>query len=186
MKPKGGPVHAAGDDRGRGNGVLGSWPPSVPGAWGGVPGARHQAAPRGRDQSAAVPALREARYPRLDPRVDGDARARRRGHAHGAVARHPGRARRQASRRHPHRLVEYSPNRLDLIAELGLIYDSSLMADDVPYEVLSEGRATGIVELPVEWILDDYRFFGMDRFSSTRPYTPPSSTSPTKRAGCFC
>ena len=69
---------------------------------------------------------------------------------------------------------EYSPNTLDLIAELGLLYDSSLMADDVPYEVLSEGRATGVVELPVEWILDDYPYFGMDRFTSTRPYTPPS------------
>lgn len=69
---------------------------------------------------------------------------------------------------------EYSPNTLDLIAELGLLYDTSLMADDVPYEVLSEGRATGVVELPVEWILDDYPYFGMNRFSSTRPYTPPS------------
>ena len=53
---------------------------------------------------------------------------------------------------------EYSPNTLDLIAELGLIYDTSLMADDVPYDVSSEGRATGIVELPVEWILDDYPY----------------------------
>lgn len=68
---------------------------------------------------------------------------------------------------------EYSPNTLELIAELGLLYDSSLMADDVPYEVLSEGRPTGVVELPVEWILDDYPYFGMDRFSSVRPYTPP-------------
>ena len=69
---------------------------------------------------------------------------------------------------------EYSPNTLDLIKELDLLYDTSLMADDVPYEILSEGQATGIVELPVEWILDDYPYFGMNRFSSTRPYTPPS------------
>lgn len=69
---------------------------------------------------------------------------------------------------------EYSPSTADLIAELGLLYDSSLMADDVPYEVVSEGRPTGVVQLPVEWILDDYPYFGMDRFSSTRPYTPPS------------
>jgi peptidoglycan/xylan/chitin deacetylase (PgdA/CDA1 family) len=69
---------------------------------------------------------------------------------------------------------EYSPNTADLIEELGLLYDSSLMADDVPYEVLNEGRPTGVVELPVEWILDDYPYFGMNRFSSTRPYTPPS------------
>ena len=64
---------------------------------------------------------------------------------------------------------------LELIRELGLIYDSSLMADDVPYELLSAGEKTGIVELPVEWILDDYPYFGMNRYGSTRPYTPPSN-----------
>ncbi len=69
---------------------------------------------------------------------------------------------------------EYSPNTLELIKELGLLYDSSLMADDIPYEVVSEGRPTGVVELPVEWILDDYPYFGFNRFSSTRPYIPPS------------
>ena len=69
---------------------------------------------------------------------------------------------------------DYSPSTLDLVKELGLLYDSSLMADDSPYEVLSSGKPTGIVELPVEWILDDFPYFGMDRFSTTRPYTPPS------------
>jgi peptidoglycan/xylan/chitin deacetylase (PgdA/CDA1 family) len=29
------------------------------------------------------------------------------------------------------------------------------MADDRPYELTQNGQATGIVELPVEWILDD-------------------------------
>jgi len=69
---------------------------------------------------------------------------------------------------------EYSENTAELLQELGLIYDSSLMADDRPYEILSNGQPTGIVQLPVEWILDDFPYFGMDRFSSTRPYTPPS------------
>ena len=69
---------------------------------------------------------------------------------------------------------EYSENTLELIDELGLFYDSSLMADDVPYELLSDGESTGVVELPVEWILDDYPYFGMNRYGSTRPYTPPS------------
>ncbi len=69
---------------------------------------------------------------------------------------------------------EYSENTLDLIEELGLFYDSSLMADDVPYELLSHGEPTGVVELPVEWILDDYPYFGMNRYGGTRPYTPPS------------
>ena len=29
------------------------------------------------------------------------------------------------------------------------------MADDRPYELMQNGEPTGIVELPVEWILDD-------------------------------
>jgi peptidoglycan/xylan/chitin deacetylase (PgdA/CDA1 family) len=70
---------------------------------------------------------------------------------------------------------EYSVNTAELIAELGLLYDSSLMADDMPYEVMSEGRPTGLVELPVEWLLDDYPYFNMDRFAGLRPHTPPSA-----------
>jgi len=69
---------------------------------------------------------------------------------------------------------EYSHNTGDLIAELGLLYDSSLMADDVPYELVANGEPTGAVELPVEWILDDYPYFGMNRAADIRPYTPPS------------
>ena len=49
----------------------------------------------------------------------------------------------------------FSPNTLDILRELDFLYDSSLMADDRPYEIDSRGEATGLVELPVEWILDD-------------------------------
>ncbi|MXZ70325.1 MAG: polysaccharide deacetylase [Acidobacteria bacterium] len=49
----------------------------------------------------------------------------------------------------------FSPNTLDIIRGLGFLYDSSLMADDRPYELLQDGEPTGMVELPVEWILDD-------------------------------
>lgn len=49
----------------------------------------------------------------------------------------------------------FSPNTLGIIRELDFLYDSSLMADDRPYEILAAGEPTGIVELPVEWILDD-------------------------------
>jgi peptidoglycan/xylan/chitin deacetylase (PgdA/CDA1 family) len=68
---------------------------------------------------------------------------------------------------------DYSPNTLDIIEELGLLYDSSLMADDSPYELVSAGRPTGIVELPVEWILDDAPYFNMSRFGNLRPHTTP-------------
>lgn len=68
---------------------------------------------------------------------------------------------------------DFSPWTMALIREFGLLYDSSLMADDRPYEVLLEGVPTGVVELPVEWILDDYPYFGMDRQSAVRPHTTP-------------
>lgn len=69
---------------------------------------------------------------------------------------------------------DFSPNTLSLIRELGLLYDSSLMADDDPYELLEDGEPTGIVELPVEWIRDDFPYFNMDRSSALRPHTTPS------------
>jgi peptidoglycan/xylan/chitin deacetylase (PgdA/CDA1 family) len=49
----------------------------------------------------------------------------------------------------------FSPNTLSIIRELGFRYESSLMADDRPYEIVADGEATGLVELPVDWILDD-------------------------------
>ncbi len=68
---------------------------------------------------------------------------------------------------------DYSPHTLALGREAGLLYDSSLMADDRPYEVLADGQPTGIVQLPVEWILDDYPYFTMDRSSAIRPTMNP-------------
>lgn len=64
---------------------------------------------------------------------------------------------------------DYSPYTIKLARELGLVYDSSLMADDRPYEVVAAGTPTGMVELPVEWILDDAPYFNMDRFTGIRP-----------------
>ncbi len=70
---------------------------------------------------------------------------------------------------------DFSANTLQIIQEMNLLYDSSLMADDDPYELLADGNATGIVELPPEWIRDDAVYFNMQRFSGLRPYTPPSA-----------
>lgn len=68
---------------------------------------------------------------------------------------------------------DFSDHTLHVIRELGFIYDSSLMADDVPYEILADGKPTGIVEIPVEWIRDDAPYLAMNRYSALRPYTPP-------------
>ena len=53
----------------------------------------------------------------------------------------------------------HSPNTLNILLEMGLLYESSLMADDRPYELVQDGEPTGLVELPVEWILDDAPLF---------------------------
>ena len=42
----------------------------------------------------------------------------------------------------------------------GFLYDSSLMASDDAYELLLDGKPTGVVELPIERILDDSPYFG--------------------------
>jgi peptidoglycan/xylan/chitin deacetylase (PgdA/CDA1 family) len=69
---------------------------------------------------------------------------------------------------------DFSPNTLAIEMEIGLLYDSSLMADDDCYELLLHGEPTGLIEFPVEWIRDDAVYFAMHRFSALRPYTPPT------------
>lgn len=70
---------------------------------------------------------------------------------------------------------DFSTETMAIIRELGLLYDSSLMADDDPYELVADGVPTGVVELPPEWIRDDAVYFNFLRFSALRPYTPPSA-----------
>ena len=70
---------------------------------------------------------------------------------------------------------DFSPNTLALVREMGLIYDSSLMADVDCYELLENGEPTGVIELPVEWIRDDAVYFNMNRFSGLRPHTSPEA-----------
>jgi len=70
---------------------------------------------------------------------------------------------------------DFSPATLAIQREMGLLYDSSLMADDDPYELDHHGEPTGIVELPVEWIRDDAVYFNMNRFQALRPYTAPTT-----------
>jgi len=64
----------------------------------------------------------------------------------------------------------HSDSTLELVREMGFLYESSLMADDRPYELLQGGEATGLVELPVDWILDDAPLFNPlgDRYMNPR------------------
>lgn len=66
---------------------------------------------------------------------------------------------------------DFSPHTVDIMLELGLIYDSSLMSNDyTPFycrradQIEPDGRVifgdmTGLIQLPVSWSLDDYPHF---------------------------
>lgn len=57
---------------------------------------------------------------------------------------------------------EFGPHTLEQIRKAGFLYDSSMMAMDQPYELLSNGSHTGLIELPVSWALDDFAYFGLN------------------------
>ncbi|MEQ8657850.1 MAG: polysaccharide deacetylase [Hyphomicrobiales bacterium] len=69
---------------------------------------------------------------------------------------------------------DLSSNTVQLVAEAGFSYDSSMMADDSCYELLSEGRETGLVEIPVDWVRDDAVYLLFNREPATRPWTAPT------------
>ncbi|MBT5873836.1 MAG: polysaccharide deacetylase [Candidatus Latescibacteria bacterium] len=77
---------------------------------------------------------------------------------------------------------DFTSATIDIIQKLGLRYDSSLMADDRPYELLSYEKPTGIVELPVDWKLDDYMYFHIDYERGYRPYIKPADVLEIWRA----
>ncbi len=68
---------------------------------------------------------------------------------------------------------DMSPYTTELVMEMGLEYDSSMMADDSCYELLIDGgKETGVIEVPVEWVRDDAVYLSFNR-AGARPYTSP-------------
>ena len=61
---------------------------------------------------------------------------------------------------------EFSAHTLDQIRKAGFLYDTSFMAMDDPYELLSNGQKTGMIELPINWIADDYPYYEPDSSGS--------------------
>ncbi|MBD2459726.1 polysaccharide deacetylase [Oscillatoria sp. FACHB-1407] len=54
------------------------------------------------------------------------------------------------------------PDTLELLCELGMIYDCSLMEYDMPY--LLSTPAGSLIELPISMVLDDWQIFGASPF----------------------
>ncbi len=66
---------------------------------------------------------------------------------------------------------EFSVNTLGLIAEHGFQYSSNLMDTFLPYQ----HPGTAVIELPVQWILDDAPFFLFRPSGATRPIQPAAT-----------
>ena len=54
----------------------------------------------------------------------------------------------------------FSPQTFDLIRKAGFLYDSSLLAADEPYEIMSNGQPSGVIELPISEVGNDYVYYG--------------------------
>lgn len=67
---------------------------------------------------------------------------------------------------------ETSENTINLLVENNFLYSSNFMDDIKPYFIQKNNENTGVVELPVNWMLDDAPFF---LFSVTPPSRPIAS-----------
>jgi peptidoglycan/xylan/chitin deacetylase (PgdA/CDA1 family) len=56
----------------------------------------------------------------------------------------------------------FSPVTLDLVRKKGFLYDSSLQAMDEPYEIVSRGKPTGLIELAIDWTLTETPYLGQN------------------------
>jgi peptidoglycan/xylan/chitin deacetylase (PgdA/CDA1 family) len=63
-----------------------------------------------------------------------------------------------------------SKNTLTIIAEMGYMYDSSLMDEDRPYVYSVPESPKNLVEFPVEWFLDDWVLFEHHQKSPTEVF----------------
>lgn len=72
---------------------------------------------------------------------------------------------------------EYSPVTLKILRRHGFVYDSSGMANDIPYYLEVEGEETDLVEVPIHWILDDAPFFWFNVYPKINFGSPISQPS---------
>jgi peptidoglycan/xylan/chitin deacetylase (PgdA/CDA1 family) len=54
----------------------------------------------------------------------------------------------------------FSPHTFGFVRKAGFLYDSSLLAADEPYEIVSNGQPSGVIELPIAEVSNDYVYYG--------------------------
>jgi peptidoglycan-N-acetylglucosamine deacetylase len=63
----------------------------------------------------------------------------------------------------------FSQYTMTQVKNAGFLYDSSLMSSDDAYEINMDGQPTGVIELPIERIVDDAPYFGNTNGSLPSP-----------------
>ncbi len=61
---------------------------------------------------------------------------------------------------------ELKPSSPALLKQHGFLYDSSLMGDDKPYLIQAGGDGQTLIEIPIQWINDDWPQFGFSSVPS--------------------
>ena len=77
---------------------------------------------------------------------------------------------------------EFSPWTLSLLVEQGIRYSSNFMNRDTPYKHVVDGRQTELVELPVQWLLDDAPFWLYSTRLAGRQIAAPETVLSTWQA----
>ena len=70
------------------------------------------------------------------------------------------------------RWAALTPHTIPIVKELGYLYDSSMSADDAPYELIVAGEPAGMLEPPINVNLEDSTLDGGDFASGM--FTPHS------------
>ncbi|MFZ4451695.1 polysaccharide deacetylase family protein [Salibacterium aidingense] len=67
---------------------------------------------------------------------------------------------------------ETSENMIDILLEYDFLYSSNMMDAINPYRTKRNGKETSLIELPVQWMLDDAPFFLFSINGPSRPIFP--------------
>lgn len=70
---------------------------------------------------------------------------------------------------------EYSVNTFDIVKKMGFVYDSTMMGKDSLDYLKVSGEGSGIVEIPINWSLDDAPFWLLSGQDWGAPMTSPAT-----------
>lgn len=70
---------------------------------------------------------------------------------------------------------EFSLHTLNILKDMGFVYDSTMMGSDKIEHLEVFGEKSEIVEIPINWTLDDAPFWLLSGFNWGAPMLPPSS-----------